>query len=378
MLTAFTLPRLLHPGAWWIWALGLAVAAARTTNPLLLLLIAAVAGVVVAERRVAGPWGRSYLAFAKFGLVVIAIRVVLEILIGASDLGPTLFILPEVPLPDWMAGVKLGGIVTLSGLMLAVFEGLRIAVMLICIGAANSLVNPSRLLRIVPAALYEVGVAVVVCMTTAPILVSDAGRIREARRLRGQPTAGPRAWAQMALPLFSGALERSVALAASMDSRGYGRTAGLSRTTRRITAGLLLLGVLGVLLGLYGLLDGSTPGVAGVAVLGWPLLLVGAGLAAAGSLLAGRRVSRTRYRPDAWQLPEWLVALCGVVPAAVFIMLGSDSALTGPTTPPAWPEIPLVALVSVLVAMLPAAIAPPPPVTDSATVPSRDRSAVAA
>jgi len=378
VLTAFTLPRLLHPGAWWIWALGLAVAAARTTNPLLLLLIAAVAGVVVAERRVAGPWGRSYLAFAKFGLVVIAIRVVLEILIGASDLGPTLFILPEVPLPDWMAGVKLGGIVTLSGLLLAVFEGLRIAVMLICIGAVNSLVNPSRLLRIVPAALYEVGVAVVVCMTTAPILVSDAGRIREARRLRGQPTAGPRAWAQMALPLFSGALERSVALAASMDSRGYGRTAGLSRTTRRITAGLLLLGILGVLLGLYGLLDGSTPGVAGVAVLGWPLLLVGAGLAAAGSLLAGRRVSRTRYRPDAWKLPEWLVALCGVVPAAVFIMLGSDQALTGPTTPPTWPEIPFVALVSLLVAMLPAAIAPPPPVTDSAVTPSRDRSAVAA
>ena len=30
------LPRALHPGAWWLWALGLATAASRTTNPLLL------------------------------------------------------------------------------------------------------------------------------------------------------------------------------------------------------------------------------------------------------------------------------------------------------------------------------------------------------
>lgn len=378
MLTRFTLPRLLHPGAWWIWALGLAVAAARTTNPLLLLMIAAVAGVVVAERRVAGPWGRSYLAFAKFGLIVIAIRVVLEVLIGATDLGPTLFILPEIPLPDWMAGVKLGGIVTLSGLLLAVCEGLRIAVMLVCIGAANSLVNPSRLLRIIPAALYEVGVAVVVCMTTAPILVSDAGRIREARRLRGRPTSGPRAWAQMALPLFSGALERSVALAASMDSRGYGRTAGVPRSTRRLTAGLLLLGLLGVLLGLYGLLDGSTPGVAGVPVLGWPLLLVGATLAVTGSLLAGRRVSRTRYRPDIWSLPEWLVATCGILPAAIFVVLGSDPTLTAPISPLGWPDVPLAALAGLLVAMLPAVLAPPLPVTDQSSTPQRDRSMAAA
>ena len=30
------LPRLLHPAAWWAWAIGLAMAANRTTNPLLL------------------------------------------------------------------------------------------------------------------------------------------------------------------------------------------------------------------------------------------------------------------------------------------------------------------------------------------------------
>jgi energy-coupling factor transport system permease protein len=46
----------LHPGAWWTWALGLAVAASLTTNPWLLLLVVAVAGFVVALRR-ADPTG---------------------------------------------------------------------------------------------------------------------------------------------------------------------------------------------------------------------------------------------------------------------------------------------------------------------------------
>ena len=49
------LPRALHPGAWWLWALGLATAASRTTNPLLLALIIAVVGV----RRVRPPQRRA-------------------------------------------------------------------------------------------------------------------------------------------------------------------------------------------------------------------------------------------------------------------------------------------------------------------------------
>lgn len=354
-------PRLLHPGAWWLWALGLATAAARTTNPLLLLLIAAVAGLVVSERRVPGPWSRSSAAFLKLGLLVIAIRVVFELIFGATDVGQELVMLPSIDLPSWMAGVQLGGAVTWDGLLLAVFEGLRLATILICVGAANSLVNPSRLLRIVPAALYEAGVAVVVCMTVAPTLVTDAGRIRRARRLRGRSSRGLRVWAQMALPLFSGALERSVSLAASMDSRGYGRTANQPERTRHISSALVVLGLLGVLVGLYGLLEGGTPGVTGTGLLGWPLLIVGAGLAGAASLLAGRRVARTRYRPDPWGLPEWLVSLSGLVPAAVVIALGSSPDLIGPASPPGWPALPVAPALAILVAALPAAVAPPLP-----------------
>ncbi|MFN8125525.1 MAG: CbiQ family ECF transporter T component [Candidatus Nanopelagicales bacterium] len=350
-------PRLLHPGAWWVWALGLATAAARTTNPLLLVLIAVAAGVVVAERRVPGPWSRSYTAFLWLGLTVIAVRMLFQILFGSTDFGVVLVTFPEMPLPAWLAGVRLGGPLTADGLLLALFEGLRLATILICVGAANSLVNPSRLLRLVPAALYEAGVAVVVCMSVTPILITDAARIRRARRLRGRTTRGPRAWGQIALPLFTGALERSVALAASMDARGYGRAGGQPPRVRRLNSTLVVAGLVGVTVGLYGLLEGGDPGVAGGGLIGWPMLVAGAALAAAGSLVAGRQVTRTHYRPDPWGLPEWLVAACGVIPATVFVLTTPDS-LVGPASPPGWPTLPLLPALSVAVAALPAVLAP--------------------
>ena len=65
-----TFPRILHPGAWWLWALGLAAAASRTENPVPLLLIIAVTWFVVAARRSSAPWARSYGAFLKLSLAV--------------------------------------------------------------------------------------------------------------------------------------------------------------------------------------------------------------------------------------------------------------------------------------------------------------------
>ncbi|MFD7638124.1 energy-coupling factor transporter transmembrane component T, partial [Streptomyces sp. NPDC059873] len=216
----------LHAGAWWLWALGLAVAASRTTNPLLLGLLVGVAGYVVAARRTDAPWARSYGAFIKLGLAVIVIRLLFSVVLGSPVPGERLLVtLPEVPLPDWAAGVRIGGRVTAEQLVFALHDGAKLATLLICVGAANALASPARLLKSLPGALYEAGVAVVVAMTFAPNMVADVGRLRTARRLRGRPTGGVRAVLQIGLPVLEGALERSVAVAASMDARGYGRTA---------------------------------------------------------------------------------------------------------------------------------------------------------
>ncbi|SHN05750.1 energy-coupling factor transporter transmembrane component T [Streptomyces yunnanensis] len=347
----------LHAGAWWVWALGLATAASRTTNPLLLGLLIGVAGYVVAVRRTDAPWARSYGAFVRLGLVVLGIRLVFAFVLGSPIPGThTLVTLPELPLPDWAKGVRVGGRVTAEGMLFALYDGLKLATLLICVGAANALANPARLLKSLPGALYEAGVAVVVAMTFAPHLVADVQRLRAARRLRGRPDRGAKALLQVGLPVLEGALERSVALAAAMDARGYGRTAQVPPAVRRLTSVLTLGGLLGVCAGTYGLLGDSGGGY------GLPLLVVGLGAAMAGLWLGGRRSVRTRYRPEPWGVRAWLVSGSGVAVAALMIAANgyAPGALHPPAVPLTAPVLPLWPALSLLVGLVPAVVAPVP------------------
>ncbi|MEU6800274.1 energy-coupling factor transporter transmembrane component T [Streptomyces neyagawaensis] len=354
----------MHPLAWWLWALGLGTAASRTTNPLLLALLIAVAGYVVATHRTDAPWARSYTAFVKLGLAVLVIRLAFAVVLGSPVPGThTLLTLPEVPLPDWAQGIRLGGRVTAEGVLFALYDGLRLAALLICVGAANALANPARLLKSLPGALYEAGVAVVVAMTFAPHLVADVQRLRAARRLRGRPDRGIRGLLQVGLPVLEGALERSVALAAAMDSRGYGRTAEVPTRVRRTTAALTLGGLLGVCAGTYGVLTaaGDTYGL--------PVLLTGLAAALAGLRLGGRRSPRTRYRPDPWGVRASLVGASGAAVAVLLILCEAyDSAALHPTVVPLTaPDLPLWPAAALLVGLLPsfAAPGPPPPATSA-------------
>lgn len=248
----------LHPGAWWLWALSLGTAATRTTNPLLLALLIATSAYVVATHRPDTPTARSYTAFVKLALAVLAVRLGFAVVLGSPVPGTHVVVtLPEVPLPHWAQGIRLGGRVTAEGLLFALYDGLKLATLLICVGAANALANPARLLKSLPGALYETGVAVVVALTFAPNLIADAQRLRAARRLRGRPDRGVRGLLHVGLPVLEGALERSVALAAAMDARGYGRSADVPPTVRRTTAVLTLGGLLGVCAGTYGVLTAA-------------------------------------------------------------------------------------------------------------------------
>lgn len=342
----------LHAGAWWVWALGLGTAASRTTNPLLLAILGGVAGFVVAVRRTKAPWGRAYGMFVKIGLVVLGLRLVVAIGIAPAIPGRVLFTLPAAKLPGWAAGVRLGGPVTLEGLLAAGYDGLQLAVLLGCIGAANALAHPARLLGSLPGALYEMGIVVVVALSFAPNAIGAIGRIRTARRLRGRPVRGAAGLFGLVLPVLESAVTTSIDLAASMDSRGYGRRADVTVGARRVTAVLLAGALCGMCIGIYGLLDSSTPGW-----LGAPALVLGVVLAVAGLLLGGRRTTRSRYRPDTWGTAEWLVVGCGIAAAVAFFALGPAADLKPAASPASVPTLPLGPLAGALIGLLPAWIA---------------------
>jgi energy-coupling factor transport system permease protein len=235
---------------------------------------------------------------------------------------------------------------------------MRLATLIICVGAANTLANPKRLLKSVPSALYELGTALIVAVSVFPQLAESIWRIRKARALRGGPPPGRQAIRALLVPLLEDALDRSLLLAAAMDSRGYGRHGTTPRRSLRMTSALMMGGLAGICVGTFGTLDDTAP-----TYLGTPLLLLGVMLAGVGLWQAGRRVHRTRYRPDRWHLLDVLVALCGVV-AAILVALAAhtDPAAMAPSFAPlSWPSLPTAALLGVVVACLPAWLAPPPP-----------------
>ena len=215
--------------------------------------------------------------------------------------------------------------------------------------------------------------SVVVALTFAPQLVSDVSRVRTARRLRGRTTHGIRAIAGSTVPVFEGALERSVLLAAAMDSRGYGRTAGISAAARRLASAFLLIGLIAACIGTYAIVSAGSP-----ALLGLPMLAFGLLVSVLGIAMAARRSVRTRYRPDPWWLAEWLVAAAGICAAAVFAwaawihLAGIDT----PTDPAQWPLLPLLPVLALAIACTPAITAPRIP-QSARPVTAREMEAVA-
>lgn len=331
------------------------MAASRTNNPVPLVLLLVVTGFVVAAKRTDAPWARAYALFVKIALVVVALRVVLQAVLSTHSQGThVLLTLPQVPLPDVITGIKLGGPVTWEALLSALYAGGQLAVVLVCFGAANALASPRRLLHLMPAALYEIQVALVVALTFAPQLVVDARRVRNARRLRGRRVRARDLFRTAAMPVLESALDRSVALAAAMDARGYGRTRHLSRRRRRLASGLSLVGTGGLLVGMYGLLSASIRPPLSIGA-----VVVGLALAVAALALGRSRTTRTSYRPSPWALPEWLVAGSGLVVATVLVW--SSMRGTGGLTMPAAlaaPPLDPVPLLAILVGLLPALAAP--------------------
>jgi energy-coupling factor transport system permease protein len=159
----------------------------------------------------------------------------------------------------------------------------------------------------------------------------------------------------MAVPVLESAFDRSLQLASSMDARGYGRRVPVSRGARRWATGGTFAGLLLVIGGVYGVLvAGSLPG-GGIPFVAAGAVLVGVGLAA-----GGRRTNRTRYRPDPWGAPEWLVSASGAVAVGALVAAGvlGVAGLQFSVYPLALPTLPLMAAGGILVGLLPAWVAP--------------------
>jgi len=216
----------LHPLTWWIWSLLIICAVIRADSGWLAGSAIAVAAILVWRLAAAAPWAKSFWFSLKLGAFILAIRTLVGVAIGVPIPGTPIIKIPILPLPNWLSGIRIGGVITQERLLSSIHEGLIIVAVISLFGAAVSLTSPHKLLRVTPVMIYEFGVATVIATSALPNLVQSVARIRRARALRGDEKPSLRS---IALPLLEDSLSRSLELAAAMDARGY----GVSRTRSR-------------------------------------------------------------------------------------------------------------------------------------------------
>jgi energy-coupling factor transport system permease protein len=165
---------------------------------------------------------------------------------------------------------------------------------------ASSLANPRTLLKSTPSALYEIASAVSVAINLAPQMISSLQRVQKARSLRGR-SKGLGSMAGTVIPVLEDAIDSSLSLAASMDSRGFGRRGTLSKPLvmgARLSS-LIAVGALSV--GSFALLVGQTQ------TLGWALIAIGIISSFTSIRINSKSQIRTRFEPVKLQFFDALI-----------------------------------------------------------------------
>jgi energy-coupling factor transport system permease protein len=299
----------MHALAWTLWLVSGTVLALACSNPLYLtlLLLTAVIGLRSAPEQ---PGQASFAVMLKAGLVVALIGVAISALANAG--GPTvLFTLPEIPLPDWLGGLSLGGEVSAEALAVAATRGLALTCAISLFAVFVSRVRMERVLRLAPAAVLQPALILTIGLSILPSALKTIRDVRDAQRLRGHRFRGWRDLAPLIVPVTSSALERSYQLAEAMEARGYGRR---EQPTSLAMQAVGLAAVLGAAFGAFGWFyyPDRTP---------WFGLLLAASVGALAFWVraAGSGARRSNYRPEHWEAYSLGIALLSVGAAAAVL-----------------------------------------------------------
>ena len=302
----------LHATTWWLLGIFGAVLASSSHTLGFLVLLALLAFATMAIFRDSTLRSRSLGFYAWLALSVIVIRLVFRVVFNQPDyLAQIAINLPQVSFQLWGSTVTLFGAVSQKALMAGLIDGTRLATIIVCIGMANTVANPRKLLRSTPTALYEVATAAAVAINLAPQLVESLHRVRKARQLRGAPE-GFASFTGSVIPVLEGALESSLELAASMDARGFGLQSALSSTQRTFSKVAVLAGV--IISGISAFALVAMPGFEIAALAGFALAVI---LLVTSFKYAAKHRVRSFYRIEAPEVRDYLCLLLAIALGSV-------------------------------------------------------------
>lgn len=293
-------PPRLDARAWLIWTLSAAMLTMLTRNPLYIFII------LLAVRLVAISWQQEEAAFKLPLLRMLAIILLFSTVFNMlfAHVGEhVLFTLPTT----WPL---IGGDLTLEAAVYGTINGLMLFTLLVVFITFNNIVPGSDLVHLTPRAFHNLGLVVLIALTYVPETRRHWQKIRDAQAIRGHQIRGWQDWRPILIPLLVGGMERAMALAEAMVSRGYGATTQMGQ--QLLVQLLLLLGLgaafAGWLLSFW---------------YGWPgWVVMGSGVLVLLMLIwaLGEKVSLRRYGIRQWSMLDTIVVITAVIPLILLLI----------------------------------------------------------
>ena len=207
------------PGAAVSYLGAIVVVAFLYLNPLVLLAAgaaAALAGIVAGARA-------AVRAALKMGLSLALLVALVNALVTSR--GETVI----ARLGDWPLFGRID--ITLEAIVAGVSYGLLAAATIVAFAVYSACVDPDRVLRVLRPLAGRSALTATLVSRLVPVAAADAGRLRDAARLRG-PGAAEVGKAPLARRLLAGSLDRAVDVAATLELRGYSLDAPRAKNRR--------------------------------------------------------------------------------------------------------------------------------------------------
>lgn len=207
---------------WWLWSVALAITSIRSQNNLYIFALIILFIVVVRQRKNVENLLNPFKLTLQLALIATVVRLIFAVLIGTPLPGKILFSLPQLQLPEWLAGVRVGGDVTSERLISVFTESMKFAIVLIAFGAASALSSPIQIIKSISSRVYLFGVVLLIAVSILPQIVQSFNRVLAARRMRGLAKVSIGNFRTVLAPVLEESLERALDLSAAMESRGFG------------------------------------------------------------------------------------------------------------------------------------------------------------
>ena len=219
----------LHAVTWLVWAVAAAASVQIAPNPLYVAVVLAISFLVVSAHRLDTTLARAFPILVGLGVVFALLRVALTALTTHSpaiDGTPEYlwFTLPQATLPRILGGFTVGGTIEGDIVLYAAAQAFAVVGILGAFGVFNAVASHHELVQAAPRAFHEPGLILTVALAFVPSTMSAVADAREADRARtGGRVVRRGRLVRLPVPILESGLERAVALAESMDARGFAR-----------------------------------------------------------------------------------------------------------------------------------------------------------